>query len=127
MLAPLALQERRVLRATPQWCTRGSFPQKSAQRTRLRHVHARKVRCVNARRRTSRILRMWDSGIGGSTMGERVAMLIIEPRSLVREALVSLMASHSYRVVCAVASAAEIDSSSLGADVPKLVIVGALP
>jgi two-component system, NarL family, nitrate/nitrite response regulator NarL len=60
-------------------------------------------------------------------MGERVATLIIEPRSLVCEALVSLMESHSYHVVCGVASTADIDSSSLVADVPRLVILGALP
>ena len=60
-------------------------------------------------------------------MGERVATLIIEPRSLVCEALVSLMESHSYHVVCGVASTADIDTASLVADVPKLVILGALP
>ena len=60
-------------------------------------------------------------------MGERVATLIIEPRSLVCEALVSLMESHSYHVVCGVASTADIDSSLLVADVPRLVILGALP
>ena len=60
-------------------------------------------------------------------MEERVATLIIEPCSLVREALVSLMASHSYRVVGGVASTADIDRASLVADVPKLVILGALP
>lgn len=60
-------------------------------------------------------------------MEERVATLIIEPCSLVCEALVSLMASHSYRVVGGVASTADIDSASLVADMPKLVILGALP
>ena len=60
-------------------------------------------------------------------MEERVATLIIEPCSLVCEALVSLMASHSYYVVGGVASTADIDSASLVADVPKLVILGALP
>ena len=60
-------------------------------------------------------------------MGERVATLIIEPRSLVCEGLVSLMTSHSYHVVCGVASTADIDSSLLVADVPRLVILGALP
>ena len=60
-------------------------------------------------------------------MGERVATLIIEPRSLVCEGLISLMASHSYHVVCGVASTADIDSSLLVADVPRLVILGALP
>jgi two-component system nitrate/nitrite response regulator NarL len=60
-------------------------------------------------------------------MGERVATIIIEPRVLVREALVSLMRSHSYHVVCGVASASGIDNSLLVADAPKLVIIGALP
>ena len=60
-------------------------------------------------------------------MTERAATLIIEPRSLVCEALVSLMESHSYRVICGVASAADIDSSLLVADVPRLVVLGALP
>jgi two-component system nitrate/nitrite response regulator NarL len=63
----------------------------------------------------------------GQQMGERIATLIIEPRSLVRGGLVSLMASHSYDVVCGVASTADIDSSLLVADVPRLVILGALP
>jgi two-component system nitrate/nitrite response regulator NarL len=60
-------------------------------------------------------------------MGERVATLIIEPRSLVREGLASFMASHSYHVVGGVASTADIGNSLLVADVPKLVILGALP
>ena len=37
------------------------------------------------------------------------------------------MASHSYHVVGAVGSTADIDSASLVADVPRLVILGALP
>jgi two-component system nitrate/nitrite response regulator NarL len=60
-------------------------------------------------------------------MGECVATIVIEPRSLVREALVSLMASHSYHVVGGVASTADIDNSLLVADAPKVVILGALP
>jgi two-component system, NarL family, nitrate/nitrite response regulator NarL len=60
-------------------------------------------------------------------MEERIATLIIEPRSLVREGLVSLMASHSYHVIGGVGSAAGIDSCLLVADVPRLVILGALP
>src|SRR5690349_19979511 len=60
-------------------------------------------------------------------MEERVTTFIIERRSIVSEALVSLMASHSYCVVGGVASTADIDSASLVADVPKLVILGALP
>jgi len=60
-------------------------------------------------------------------MGQCVATLVIEPRSLVREALVSLMASHSYQVVGGVASTADIGDSLLVADAPRLVILGALP
>jgi two-component system, NarL family, nitrate/nitrite response regulator NarL len=60
-------------------------------------------------------------------MSERIAAIIIEPRSLVREALISLMASHSYHVICGVASTAAIDSSLLVAEAPRLVILGALP
>jgi two-component system nitrate/nitrite response regulator NarL len=60
-------------------------------------------------------------------MGQCVATIVIEPRSLVREALVSLMASHSYQVVGGVASTADIDNSLLVADAPRLVILGSLP
>jgi len=60
-------------------------------------------------------------------MGNSVTTLIVEPRSLVREALVSLLARHSYRVVGGVATTADLDCSLPGADVPKIVILGALP
>ena len=60
-------------------------------------------------------------------MGKLVTTLIVEPRSLVRGGLASLMARHSYHVVSAVASTADIDRSLLVADVPNLVILGALP
>jgi two-component system nitrate/nitrite response regulator NarL len=63
----------------------------------------------------------------GQQMGKLVTTLIVEPRSLVREALTSLMASHSYHVVCGVASTADISNSLLVADGPKIVIFGALP
>ena len=46
-------------------------------------------------------------------MGERLATIIIEPRLLVRQALVSVMASHPYHVVVGVASTADIDHSLL--------------
>ena len=59
-------------------------------------------------------------------MGKFVTTLIVEPRSLVCQALASLMDSHSYNVVGGVASTADIDSSFLVADAPKLVILGAL-
>jgi two-component system, NarL family, nitrate/nitrite response regulator NarL len=60
-------------------------------------------------------------------MGKHVATTIVEPRLLVREALASLLASHSYHVVGGVASTADIDDTSLAAEAPKLVILGALP
>jgi len=60
-------------------------------------------------------------------MGKLETTLIVEPRSLVCQALVSLMESHSYHVVGGVSSTADIDGSLLVADAPKLVILGALP
>jgi len=59
-------------------------------------------------------------------MGEQLSTVIIEPRRLVREALVSLLVNHSYHVACSVASTGDIDSSVVE-DAPKLVILGALP
>ena len=59
-------------------------------------------------------------------MEQCVATIVIEARLLVREALVSLMASHSYQVVGGVASTADIDNSFL-ASAPRLVILGPLP
>jgi two-component system nitrate/nitrite response regulator NarL len=53
--------------------------------------------------------------------------MVIESRSLVREALVSLMTGHSYQVVRSFASTADIEKSSCSADAPRLVILGALP
>jgi two-component system nitrate/nitrite response regulator NarL len=60
-------------------------------------------------------------------MDQVIATIVIEPRSLVREALVSLMVSHSYRVIRSFASIAEIEKILLVTDAPKLVILGALP
>ena len=60
-------------------------------------------------------------------MGKLVTTLIVGPLSLVREGLASLVANHSYHVVGAVTSTADIDRSLLVADRPKLVIFGALP
>jgi len=60
-------------------------------------------------------------------MQQGIATIVIEPRSLVREALVSLMASHSYRVVGSVASTTDIENPLLVVDAPRLVILGALP
>lgn len=60
-------------------------------------------------------------------MEMRISTIVIEPRSLVREALASLMASHSYQVIGSFASTSDIESSLRDADAPKLVILGALP
>lgn len=54
-----------------------------------------------------------------------VATIIIESRLLVREALASLMESHSYHFICGAGSVADIESSSTVAEEPKLVILGA--
>src|SRR5262245_47879688 len=60
-------------------------------------------------------------------MGECVTATIIEPRTLLREALTSLMTSHSCHVLGAVASTTDIDKSMLAAGAPRLVMLGALP
>src|SRR5262245_64875403 len=49
---------------------------------------------------------------------------IVESRLLVRKALKSLIAKHSYRVVCDVASTTEISRATIP-DEPELVILGA--
>jgi two-component system nitrate/nitrite response regulator NarL len=58
-------------------------------------------------------------------MGSRLATIVVESRLLVREALKSLMAINSYRVVCDVGSTAEISGAPTLCDEPKLVILGA--
>ena len=58
-------------------------------------------------------------------MGSRLATIVVESRLLVREALKSLMAKNSYRVVCDIGSTAEIGGASTLSDEPKLVILGA--
>ena len=58
-------------------------------------------------------------------MGSKLATIVVESRLLVREALKSLMANNSYRVVCDIGSTAEISAASGLADEPKLVILGA--
>ena len=58
-------------------------------------------------------------------MGSRLATIVVESRLLVREALKSLMAKNSYRVVCDIGSTAEFSAASGLADGPKLVILGA--
>jgi two-component system, NarL family, nitrate/nitrite response regulator NarL len=60
-------------------------------------------------------------------MGQCGDATIIESRALMREALISLMTSHSYHVVGAVASTTDIDKSMLDVDAPRLVLLGALP
>jgi len=65
--------------------------------------------------------------LGGYEMGQGVATIVIETRSLVREALVSLMTSHSYQVIGGFGSTAAMESSLRAADAPKLVILGSLP
>ena len=56
-------------------------------------------------------------------MDSRAATIIIESRPLVREALESFMASHSYRVVCGVDGASSISSVELAPDEAKLVLL----
>jgi len=69
----------------------------------------------------------WDTGTLGDVMGPRLATIVVESRSLVREALKSLMASNSYRVVCDIGYTAEFSGASTLSDEPKLVILGAQP
>ena len=57
-------------------------------------------------------------------MKPNLATIVVESRLLVREALKSLMAKHSYRVVCDVGSTAEISAVTIS-EGPKLVILGA--
>ena len=60
-------------------------------------------------------------------MGDLIATVVIEARSLIREALVSLMESHSYKVICSIGSLADIDCNLLKDEQPKLVMLGELP
>jgi two-component system, NarL family, nitrate/nitrite response regulator NarL len=55
-------------------------------------------------------------------MSSRITTIIIEPRSLVREALESLMATHSYRVAYGIASTASIPDPAI-VEGPKLIIL----
>jgi len=57
---------------------------------------------------------------------DRIATAIIEPRSLVREALVSLIENNAYAVVCSIASTAELDIEPAVIEKPRLVILGTL-
>ena len=58
-------------------------------------------------------------------MGSGLATIVVESRLLVREALKSLMAKNSYRVVCGIGSTAEMSGASTLSEEPKLVILGA--
>jgi two-component system, NarL family, nitrate/nitrite response regulator NarL len=58
-------------------------------------------------------------------MGSRLATIVVESRLLVREALKSLMANNSYRVICDIGSTVEFSAMSGLSDEPKLVILGA--
>jgi two-component system nitrate/nitrite response regulator NarL len=78
-----------------------------------------------ARQETIGFLGQWDTGTVGDVMESRLATIVVESRLLVREALKSLMAKNSYRVVCDIGSTAEFSASSGLADEPKLVILGA--
>lgn len=60
-------------------------------------------------------------------MEDRTATVIIEARTLMREALVSLMESHSYRVIGSIASIADVGRSVFNNGPPKIVILGTLP
>src|SRR6185503_10542259 len=60
-------------------------------------------------------------------MGDLTATVVIEARCLIRAALVSLMESHSYKVICSLGSPADIDCNGLKENQPKLVMLGTLP
>jgi two-component system nitrate/nitrite response regulator NarL len=60
-------------------------------------------------------------------MGQGATTIVIEPRSLMRQAFVELMARHSYQVLGGLASTADVDSSLQAAVAPELVILGSLP
>src|SRR5262249_54004903 len=70
--------------------------------------------------------RTWGGGDMGS-VSRKPRVCIVEARSLMREALVSLMESHLHHVICSVASSADIDAGSFGEAPPELFILGALP
>ncbi len=60
-------------------------------------------------------------------MRDFTATVVIEAPPLLREALVLLMESHSYKVVCSIGSPADIDCNALSEEQPKLVMLGTLP
>lgn len=65
----------------------------------------------------------WRANTTGSVVRGGV---MEEPRSLMREALVSLMESHSHRVVCSIGSTADIERDRFKDVQPELVILGEL-
>jgi len=94
---------------------KGDVSIRSAGQRRVGTAHARDLWLV------------WGQGNNGSVghfMKPRLATIVVESRLLVREALKSLMAKHSYRVVCDVGSAAAISAAAISEE-PKLVILGA--
>jgi two-component system nitrate/nitrite response regulator NarL len=58
-------------------------------------------------------------------MESKLATIVVESRLLVREALKSLMAKNSCRVICDIGSTAEVSGASTLSEEPKLVILGA--
>ena len=58
-------------------------------------------------------------------MESKLATIVVESRSLVREALKSLMAKNSCRIICDIGSTAEMSGASTLSEEPKLVILGA--
>jgi two-component system nitrate/nitrite response regulator NarL len=57
-------------------------------------------------------------------MGSDLATVVVEPRLLVREALKSLMARNSYRIVCDAGAAEEIGTAAASHEI-RLVVLGA--
>jgi len=64
-------------------------------------------------------------GMLGGFMESKLATIVVESRLLVREALKSLMAKNSCRVICDIGSIAEMSGASTLSEEPKLVILGA--
>ena len=58
-------------------------------------------------------------------MESKLATIVVESRLLIREALKSLMAKNSCRVICDIGSTAEMSGASTLSEEPKLVILGA--
>ena len=57
-------------------------------------------------------------------MGSNLTTVVVEARSLVREALKSLMAKNGYRVICDAQSTAQLSAAAVTEE-PRLVILGA--